>query len=186
VHCVSGSQGTRDLLAFQMKLSDSLCLILQVFDTCGLQQSPAAAIVSRLTLLGLRNNRLTKLPDALPAGAVHSLQVVDVSGSSLGQAPRCYMTAANRAAFSGSWDSLRVLGIRPREVHDIACGRKARARLLARLNAPYGPKATAKALTKLLRKEALAAQPPRLPPIVVYCDMHEELLWPADRLAVIE
>jgi Leucine Rich Repeat len=151
-----------------------LGLLLQVFESCGLKESPATAILSRLTLLSLRDCCLTVLQDALPAKAVQNLQVLDLSGNSLGQLPDARVTpwtTTNLRAFSdGNWASLRVLGIR----------------LPARSKVSSGLQATATALNEVLQKQAAAVQPPRPPPVVVYSRMHEELLWPADVLAVVQ
>ena len=167
-------------------MCDLSSCVLQGFDTCGLRQFPAKDMLPQLSVLSLRDNRLTMLADALPADAVHRLQVLDVSGNFLGQLPS-YWTAANLAAFSGNWASLRVVGMRPRALRgaDTAAEQKASKRMLALSGAPSGVQATAKALALLLRRQAAVAQPPRLPPVVVCSQMHEELLRPADELAML-
>ena len=142
---------------------------MQGFDTCGLWQFPAQDILSRLTLLTLRDNDLASLCKALPADNVRNLRVLDVSGNPLGQPPGCAMTAANLAAFAGDWAALRVVGIRPRALQD----------------APSRLWDSVEALTVLLMRQAAAAQPPRAPPVVVYSGLHERLLLEADELGVI-
>ena len=78
-----------------------------------MRQFPALDILSQLTLLNLRDNELVRLADALPPEAVQSLRVLDISGNPLVEMLSCAVTAANLAAFSGNWASLRVVGIRP-------------------------------------------------------------------------
>ena len=105
----------------------------------------------------------------LPADAVQNLRVLDVSGNPLGRPPDppiTYWRDANIMAFSGSWAQLQVLGIRP-------------PRNTGRV------RATADTLRIKLRRQAAAAQPLRPPPIVVFSKLHEELLRPADELAVV-
>jgi Leucine Rich Repeat len=156
--------------------------MLQAFDTCGLAESPAAAILSQLTLLSLRNCRLTTLADALPTDAVRNLRVLDLSGNPLGRPPnanKARWSPANLTAFSaGNWASLKVLGIRP----------------LAQGKVTRGLEGTVTALKQLLRRQADAAQPPRPPPVVIYSEpmlcgvlhMPDKLLQPADKLAVVD
>jgi hypothetical protein len=147
--------------------------MLQGLNTCGLRENPAKGVMSRLSLLSLRDNHLAAVADALPSGAVQNLRVLDISGNLWGQAPSAHMTqwtAENLAAFSNSsWPSLRVLGIRP-WLGDVS----------------RGLKATADALKRVLQQQAAAAQPPRPPPIVVHSDVREELLLPADDLALVD
>jgi Leucine Rich Repeat len=144
--------------------------MLQAFISCDLAESPAIAVLSQLTLLSLRGNCLSTLTDALPADAVQNLRVLDISGNPLGWPPDptiTYWRDANIAVFSGSWAQLQVLGIRP--------SLKVTGRI----------RATADTLRIKLRQQAAAAQPPRPPPIVVFSELREELLRPADELAVV-
>ena len=144
-------------------------LVLQGFGRCGFEQSPATALLTQLTLLSLRDNRLTKLATELPADSVQSLRVLDLSGNPLRWLPASLAAAENVAAFGSNWESLRVLGIRPRE----------------HCSPPLGLTAAARAVARLLRQQTAAAQPPRPPPIVVYSSRHEHLLQPADELATL-
>lgn len=148
--------------------------MVQGIEWCQLGVSPALAILTQLTLLRLCECCLTELADVLPGEAVWNLRVLDISGNHFGDkadgvAP---WTAENIAAFSsGNWANLRVLGIRPslRYIEDKRNG-------LA---------ATADALDAVLWQQAAAAQPPRPAAIVVYSELHEELLLPAEDLAVV-
>ena len=148
--------------------------MLRGLNTCGLRENPAKDSMSRLTLLSLRDNHLTGVADALPSDAVQQLRVLDISGNLWGQAPRAHMTpwtAKNLAAFSNNqWPSLRVLGIRP----------------WLQGHASSGLKVTADALQQVLQQQAAVAVPPRPPPIVVHSDVRQELLLPADDLAVVD
>ena len=136
--------------------------------------APAAAILTRLTLLSLRESCLSQLAHVLPANAVHMLRVLDLSGSCLGEGPYDHeppWTTENMEAFASSnWANLQVLGIRPMMMEAV----------------PSGMQAQARALEVLLRQHAAAAQPSRQPPVVVDSDLNAELLQPSDRLAVVE
>ena len=136
--------------------------------------SAASAIVSRLTLLSLRDNGLTELADVLPASAVQSLRVLDLSGNCFGEGPHDEeppWAAENMEAFASSnWANLQVLGIRPLMMKAVPSGMQAQQ---------------AQELELLLRRQAAAAQLPRPPPVVVYSDLNAELLQPADKLAVV-
>ena len=143
--------------------------MLQGFGRCGFDQSPATAILTQLTLLSMRDNRLTDLSAALPADSVQTLQVLDMSGNLVRWLPATRTAAENVAAFGSNWESLRVLGIRPRE----------------HCSPPLGLTAAATAVARLLRLQAAAAHPPRPPPVVVYSSRHEHLLRPADELGML-
>ena len=147
--------------------------MLQVLAGCGLVCLPATAFNSQLTLLGLRDNFLATLADALPAAdMLQNLRVLDVSGNPLGQPPdprAAQWADENIAALSGNWPHLQVLGIRPH----------------VNMKMTDGLMSTAKSLQRLLRRQAAAAQPPRLPPVVVYSEQQEVLLRPVDELAVV-
>jgi hypothetical protein len=154
-------------------LGGLLSRMVQGIEWCQLDASPAAAILTRLTLLHLRENSLNNLADTLPADGVRNLKVLDISGNCFGQKPDTMgpWTAENIAAFSsGNWANLQVLGIRP--------------------SSRYGKRdsfeATADALGAVLQQQAAAAQPPRPAPIVVYSELHEELLSPAQNLAWVK
>jgi hypothetical protein len=140
---------------------------------------PATAFNSQLTLLGLRDNCLATLSDALPAADVlQNLRVLDISGNPLGRAPNAratQWTAENTAAISGNWPNLHVLGILGSLSH----------RPRVRLEVTDGLLFTAKLLQRLLRRQAAVAQPPRPPPVVVFSEQQEALLRPADELAVV-
>ena len=147
--------------------------MLQGLNTCGLRENPATDVMSRLTLLSLRDNHLTGVADALPSDAVQNLCVLDISGNLWGQPPKAHKTlwtAENLAAFSNNqWASLRVLGIRPwlsQGSHHLAV--------------------TADVLERVLQEQAAAALPPRPPPVVVHCGVRQELLLQADNLAVVD
>ena len=130
------------------------------------------ALLTQLTLLHLRQCWLTKLADALPAEDVCNLKILDISGNCFGQTPDGTgpWTAENITAFSSSnWANLQVLGVRPSLRHHEAAGFEA----------------TADALGAVLQQQAAAAQPPRPAPIVVFSEMHAELLLPADNLGVV-
>ena len=140
---------------------------------CGLREVPATVILPCLSLLNLRNNGITTLANALPAGAVRNLRGLDLSSNALGRPPDAHTihwTDANVAAFSGNWESLQVQGIR----------------LPAQCYLTGKSKTTAKTLSIMLRRQAAAAQPPRQPPVVVYSQLHQELLRPADELAMVQ
>ena len=130
------------------------------------------ALLTQLTLLRLRQCWLTKLADALPAEAVRNLKILDISGNCFDQMPDGTgpWTAENITAFSsGNWASLQVLGVRPSSTHHEA----------------DGCEATADALGAVLQQQAAAAQPPRPEPVVVYSELHEEFLLPAEDLAAV-
>jgi hypothetical protein len=146
--------------------------MLQGLNTCGLRENPAKDVMTRLTLLSLRDNHLAVVADALPNAAVRNLRVLDISGNVWGQPPKAHKTlwtAENLAAFSNNqWASLRVLGIRPwlsQGSHHLTV--------------------TAYVLERVLQEQAAAALPPRPSPVVVYSDLNAELLQPSDRLAVV-
>ena len=131
-----------------------------------------AAVLTRLSLLNLHDNRLTDLADVLPAEAVHNLKIVNIGGNSFGEKPDgvAPWTAENIAACSsGDWANLQVLGIRP----------------LVRPYEADSLEATADALGTVLQQQAAAAQPPRPAPIVVYSALHKELLLPVEDLAEV-
>lgn len=147
---------------------------MQVIEGCSPWTASAiAAVLTRLTLLSLRDNCLTELAAVLPASAVQSLRVLDLSGNCFGRGPHDHeppWTANQMAAFaSGSWANLQVLGIRPLTTYAV----------------PSGMQAQAHALELLLQQQAADAQPPRPAPIVVYSDLNSELLRPSDKLAVV-
>ena len=155
----------------------SLTLLLQGLVYCNLHENPAVGILTRLTLLSLYGNQLNALPEALPAEAVHSLRLLDMSGNALlSPQPTLQPTggivpwaAENILAFDSGWASLQVLGIQT--------------------TSPYhedpGLTATARVVQRLLQRQADTAKPCRPPPIVV-CDMvHDQLLLPARELAVV-
>lgn len=149
-----------------------LTQLVQGIDWCQLDVSPAAAVLTRLTLLSLRENRLTDMADVVPAGAGHSLQVLDISGNYFGEEPgdTAPWSAANMAAFSsGNWANLRVLGTRPALNFDEMDGFEATADALG---------------TVLLQHQAAAAQPPRPAPVVVYAELHGKISATED-LAVV-
>jgi hypothetical protein len=148
--------------------------MLQGIEWCQLESSPAVALLTRLTLLRLRECCLTDLADALPAQAVWNLKVLDISGNHFGEKSNgmAPWTAENVAAFSsGIGANLQVLGIRPscRYIEDKR----------------HSLEATADALGAVLQQQAAAAQLPRPAPIVVFSEVHAELLLPAENLAVL-
>jgi hypothetical protein len=129
-----------------------------------------SAILTRLMLLSLRESCLSQLADVLPANAVHTLRVLDLSGSCLGEEQPSWTTENMEAFASSNWANLQVLGIRPIMMDAV----------------PSGMQAQAHALEVLLRQQAAAAQPSwRQPPIVVYSELNVELLQPSDNLAVV-
>ena len=143
--------------------------MLQGLGYCNLRENPATGILTRLTLLSLRCNNLKNLPDALPAGTVHNIRLLDISyNAQLFQQRNSKTWAAEDiAAFDSGWASLQVLGIE-RESTD------------------SGLRATAKLLQRQLQRQADAAEPRRLPATVVYDYRHHyELLRPARFLAEI-
>lgn len=146
--------------------------MLQVFSDCGFCENPAKDILTRLTLLSLRSNQLATLPDALPAGSVHNLRLLDISFSKplgvLLDSNVFWWHAENIATFQCGWASLQVLGIVPDRWSSVSL------------------RATAQELQRLLQRQADAAQPQRLPATVV-CNRndHYELLSPARDLAEI-
>jgi hypothetical protein len=161
-----------NLLYLTTALVKLVLAMLQGLNTCGMRDNPARDIMSRLTLLSLRDNHLAVVADALPNAAVRNLRMLDISGNVWGQPPKAHKTlwtAENLAAFSNNeWASLQVLGIRPwlsQGSHHLTV--------------------TADVLKRVLQEQAAAALPPRPPPIVVHDDVRQELLLPADDLAVV-
>jgi hypothetical protein len=142
---------------------------LQGFNYCNLQENPAKDILTRLTLLSLSENSLRNLPDALPAGTVHNIRVLDISYNDQLFRQQNSMTwaAEDIIAFDSGWASLAVLGIQ-RHPQD------------------KGLLATVKVLQRLLQRQADVAKPRRLPATVVYSWRHHcELLSPAEDLAEV-
>ena len=148
-------------------------VFLQALNYCSLQENPAKDILTRLTLLSLSGNSLKTLPDALPAGTVHNLKLLDLSDNAqLSRQPAGSNTwaAEDIVAFESGWASLQVLGMQPRFPGHV----------------DKGLMATAKVVQRLLQRQADAAEPRRLPATVVYdCSHHYELLLPALCLAEI-
>ena len=147
--------------------------MLQGFEGCGFRENPAKDILTRLTLLSLRNNELADLPAALPAATVHNLRLLDISGNRPLEKRQPDKSgyrwhAENIAAFQCGWASLRVLGI-----------------VAAR--DPTSMRATAQKLQRLLQLQADAAQPCRRPAVVAFdsSDGTKRLLQPACNLAEI-
>lgn len=147
--------------------------MLQALEYCNLHENPAVGILTRLTLLSIYGNQLLALSDALPAEAVHSLRLLDISSNALlspqptgGIVP---WAAEDILAFDSGWANLQVLGIQTRCPNIV----------------DQGLTATARVVQRLLQRQADAAEPRRPPPTVV-CDwVHEELLRPARELAKI-
>jgi hypothetical protein len=145
--------------------------LLQGLNHCKLQENPAKDILTRLTLLSLYCNSLKYLPDALPAGTVHNIRLLDIGGDAqLFRQPDSQAWAAEDiAAFDSGWASLQVLGIERPSMSGVDKG------LIA----------TAKVLQRLLQRQADVAKPRRLPVTVVYDDKYGYELRPARELATL-
>ena len=144
---------------------------MQGLNYCNLQENPAAGILTRLTLLSLRCNKLRNLPDALPAGTVHNIRVLDISYNTqlFWQQNSKTWAAEDILAFDSGWASLQVLGMQAASPGHV----------------DRGLMATAKVVQRLLQRQADAATPRRLPATVVYDWRHCELLSPAEDLAEV-
>ena len=142
--------------------------LLQGLEDCKLNENPARDILTRLTLLSLTYNSLINLADALPAGTVHNIRVLDISyNDRLFRERDSNMWAAKDIiAFDSGWATLQVLGIQ----------------MESRDN---GLRTTAQVLQRLLQRQADVAEPPRLPATLVYEWHQYQLLRPAQNLAEI-
>jgi hypothetical protein len=158
-------------------LHSSVDPLLQVLEDCKLRENPAKDILTRLTLLSLRRNELASLPDALPAGMVHNLRLLDISTNDplgvLLDNNVFQWHAENIAAFECGWASLQVLGIAsPTSGH----------------GSPVSMQATAQELQRLLQRQADAAQPHCPPAAVAFDDtdeLHRKLLEPMCKVAEV-
>ena len=101
MECMARHTQRSDLLTLWLNLPVSA---MQGIELCSSwTASAASAIVSRLTLLSLHDNGLTELADVLPASAVQSLRVLDLSGNCFGEGPHDEeppWAAENMAAFA--------------------------------------------------------------------------------------
>lgn len=78
--------------------------------------APDFSVLSRLTLLALRDNRLDLVSAVLPPTMVQNLVTLDLSGNFWGD-DHAYLTRENLMAFVGRFDNLQVVGLRPHPLH---------------------------------------------------------------------